>query len=203
MTGFTWERGPFSKCAKCGEETFGFLRAGGHSLTTRCSKCRYTICEELPPLDKKVIYVDQFVFSLLFNVEFGGRLPPGHETFAKALHERLRRLVLLQQIILPHSNIHHDETTVFHSAMDLTQAFEFIGGDVALIDTQNVEFNQTLDAAKAFLDGRPVKLDFSVDEVLEDKRNEWLPDMHISMLIAISPHLRMICGVSATTSIRQ
>lgn len=181
MKGFTWERGPFSKCAKCGEETFGLLRAGGHSLTMRCAKCRYSVEEQLPPLDKKVIYLDQFVFSLLFNVESGGRLPSGHEAYAKTLHERLRRLVLLQQIILPHSNIHHDETTVFHSAIELRQAFEFIGGDISLINTHDVELCQTLDAAEGFLAGEPVKLDLCVDKVLENRRNKWLPDMHISV----------------------
>lgn len=181
MKAFVWERGPFSNCAKCGEKTFGLLRAGGHSLTMRCSKCRYTLEEDLPPLDKKVIYLDQFVFSLLFNIESRGRVNPGHEAFAKKLHERLRRLVLLQQVILPHSDIHRDETTVFHSAIELREAYEFIGGDVQLTDTTTVEFNQIMDAAEAFLASKPLEFDFSVDEVLEDRRNDWLPDLHISV----------------------
>lgn len=179
--GFTWERGPFSKCALCGEESFGILRAGGQSLVKRCWNCRYSTDEELPSLDKKVIYLDQFVFSLLFNVEAGGRLPKGHEAFAKELHKRLRRLVLLQQVILPHSDIHRDETTVFHSAMELRQAYEFMGGDVELLETHKVEFDQTLLAAQAYLAGMPLQLDYSVDQVLKDRRNGWLPDMHISV----------------------
>ena len=181
MAKFTWERGPFSTCSRCGQETLGILRAGGDSLTKRCTSCRHSVRIDLPPLDKRVIYLDQFVFSLLFNVQSDGRLPPGHEEFAKTLHQRLRRLVLLQQVILPHSNIHHDETTVFHSAIELRRAYEFIGGDVGLVDTHDVEFKQTMDAAKAFLSGSLVSLDFSVDGVLRNRRNEWLPDMHISV----------------------
>lgn len=96
MKGFTWERAPFSVCVICKKKTFGILRAGGHTLTMRCSSCRHTENIALPPVDKKVIYLDQFVFSLLFNVVSGGRLPAGHEAFAKELHERVRRLVLLQ-----------------------------------------------------------------------------------------------------------
>ncbi|MCQ1569455.1 hypothetical protein NFO65_01705 [Neorhizobium galegae] len=181
MKSFTWERAPFSVCVVCKNKTFGLLRAGGHTLTMRCSSCRHTENIALPPVDKKVIYLDQFVFSLLFNVVSGGRLPVGHEAFATELHERLRRLVLLQQIILPHSDIHRDETTVFHSAMELREAYEFIGGDVSLSDTSTIELKQALDAADAYLNGTPLSLNLSVDEVLESKRNEWLSDMHISV----------------------
>ncbi|MDW5318146.1 hypothetical protein [Rhizobium sp. PL01] len=181
MKGFTWERAPFSVCVVCKEKTFGLLQAGGHTLTMRCSSCRHTETIALPPVDKKVIYLDQFVFSLLFNVVSGGRLPVGNEAFATKLHERLRRLVLLQQIILPHSDIHRDETTVFHSAMELREAYEFIGGDISLSDTSTVELEQALDAADAYLNGTPLSLSLSVDEVLESKRNEWLSDMHISV----------------------
>ncbi|MBX5160400.1 hypothetical protein HJB89_25280 [Rhizobium sp. NZLR8] len=170
-----------STCAACKQETFGLLRAGGHTLTMRCSKCRYSEDAELPPVDKKVIYLDQFVFSLLFNVTSGGRLSIGHEAFAKELHERLRRLVLLQQIVLPHSDIHREETTVFHSAAALREAYEYIGGDISFSDVSTVELSQVLDAADAFLKGSPLDLDLSVDEVLESKRNEWLSDMHISV----------------------
>lgn len=181
MNGFTWERAPFSVCVICKKTTFGILRAGGRTLTMRCSNCRHTENIVLPPVDKKVIYLDQFVFSLLFNVISGGRLPVGHEAFATELHERVRRLVLLQQIILPHSDIHRDETAVFHSATELREAYEFIGGDVSLSATSSIELKQVLAAADAYLNGTPLSLDLSVDEVLESPRNEWLSDMHISV----------------------
>lgn len=181
LKGFTWERGPFGTCVACKQETFGLLRAGGHTLTMRCSKCRYSENTALPPVDKKVIYLDQFVFSLLFKVTSGGRLSPGHEAFAKELHDRLRRLVLLQQIVLPHSDIHRDETTVFHSAAELREAYEYLGGDISFSETSTIELKQVLDAAEAFLKGAPLKLNLSVDEILENERNEWLSDMHISV----------------------
>ena len=181
MKGFAWERAPFSLCVVCKKETFGLLRAGGDTLTMRCSSCRHTENIELPPVDKKVIYLDQFVFSLLFNVVSGGRLPIGHEAFATELHGRLRRLVLLQQIILPHSDIHRDETAVFHRATELRQAYEFIGGDVSLSDTSTIELEQVLRAADAYLNSTPLSLNLSVDEILESKRNDWLSDMHISV----------------------
>lgn len=181
MKGFTWERGPFSLCPFCETETFGILHAGGHTLTMRCSDCRYSENIALPPVDKKVIYLDQFVFSLLFNVVSGGRLPIGHEAFAKELHKRLSRLVILQQIILPHSDIHRDETTVFHSPIELREAYEFIGGGVSLSGTSAVEIQQAQEAAYAYINGTPLSLNLSVDGILKNERNEWLSDMHISV----------------------
>ena len=81
-----------------------------------------------------MFYVDQCVFTLLFNVESGGRLPPGHENFAVEVHRRLKRLVLMQQILLHHSDVHHDETTVFHSAEQLRSCYEQFGSDARLMD---------------------------------------------------------------------
>src|SRR4051812_37532016 len=134
---FTWERAPFGKCPACRRDTFGVLSAGGDHVTLRCTECGHSLSQALPQVDKAVIYVDQSIFSLLFRVEGGGRLPQGHEEFARELYERIRRVILLQQVVLPHSDVHHDETTVFHSANELRAAYERIGGDARLKNTRD------------------------------------------------------------------
>jgi hypothetical protein len=178
---FTWERGPFTICLMCRKQSFGLLSAGGKTLTMRCSNCRYSLSEHLPPIDKKVLYLDQNLFSILFKVKSGGRLPPGHENDCQEVYRRLRQLVLLQKAVLPHSDIHHDETTVFHSARELRQAYEFFGGDIGFIDTRNVELSQIISYARAFIDGGQPLLSFDVDKVLLTDKNVWLSDMHISV----------------------
>lgn len=65
---FTWERAPFIRCPACQQHALGFLSAGGDLLTRRCTNCRYSHSEPLPELDKKVLYLDQNAFSLLFSV---------------------------------------------------------------------------------------------------------------------------------------
>ena len=181
MKSFTWERGPFTVCDKCGKESFGLLSAGGNSMTMRCSACRYSLSEHLPPISKKVLYLDQNLFSILFKVKSGGRLPPGHEETCRELYQRLRQLVQLQKAVLPHSDIHHDETTVFHSARELRQAYEFLGGGIGFVDTRSVELSQIISYARAFISGDQPSLDFDVNEVLLSERNVWLSDMHISV----------------------
>lgn len=181
MSGLVWERGPFTKCKNCAQEKFGLLSVSRDHYTMRCSNCRYSEDERLPKTNKKVIYLDQFAFSLLFNVESGGNLPKGHEGFSVEMHRRLRRLVNLQQALLPHSDIHHEETIVYRKAIELRHAYEFIGGDSRFVDSRQIELNQTFAAAKAFVQNTELALDTSADEVIEGERNGWLPLMHISV----------------------
>lgn len=159
----------------------GILSVGKHLLTKRCTKCRSTIPISLPELEKKAIYLDQFMFSMIYNVKNEGNLPKGHEAFAKEVYGLLRRCVLLQQVFLPHSDIHHDETTVFHSPIDLRGLYEFFGGDVSLMDSRNVELLQDIQFAKAYFDGKEPEVSLDVGEISDSRRNEWLPDMHVGV----------------------
>lgn len=180
---FTWERKPFSKCPRCGEISFGFLNAGRDRMTSRCSiwECRYTESELLPAVDKKVIYLDQNAFSVLFKVQSGGRLPKGHEDFCRLLYTKLRRAVLLQQAVCPHSDIHSSETIVFGQAQGLRELYKGIGGDIAFKESDDVELAQTLALVRAYIDGADPQFTFDVDDILARRRNEWLPDMRITV----------------------
>ena len=135
----------------------------------------------LPELDKKAIYLDQFMFSMMYNVKYKGNLPLGHEAFAKEAYVLLRRCVLLQQVFLPYSDIHHDETTVFRNPIDLRGLYEFFGGDVSLMDSRDGSRLQDTKYAKAYFDGTEPAISFEVDEIVTSPRNTWLPDMHVGL----------------------
>ncbi len=197
LGGYTWERGPFTRCAKCGQTTMGILSAGGELLTKRCTNCRVTVQIPLPELDKKAIYLDQFMFSMMCNVKNEGNLPKGHEAFAKEVYALLRRCVLLQQVFLPHSDIHHDETTVFHSPIDLRGLYEFFGGDVSLMDARDVVLRQNIQFAKAYFDASEPTVSLDIEEIADRRRNEWLPDMHVGIQADYSQfaaHIRTVRG---------
>lgn len=178
---FTWERGPFEQCPSCRELRFGFLSAGRDVMTLRCTKCRYSHGEALPEVDKATIYLDQFVFSAIFKIKAGGRAPLGHHDFYDELIPLLRRVVLLQQAILPHSDLHSNETIVFRDPRGLRDAYEDIGGGASLRDSRDIELNQVLAFARAFRDGGEPLLMMTPDEILRGSRNDWLPDMRISV----------------------
>ena len=179
---FTWERGPFETCPYCRErEKFGILSAGRDCLTMRCTECRNSHSEILPELDKKLVYLDQFVFSNLFHLETGERQIRSNVDFWIAVHQKLKRLVLLQQVLLPHSDVHHSETLVSMYSNDLRKCYEHIGGDARLIDTNQIELHRTRELQAAYIEGRVPKIERGPDYVIERGRKEWLNDMHISV----------------------
>lgn len=176
---FTWERAPWSRCPQCREETFGFLGGGDQAIAWRCSRCRYTEHEPLPEVDKKVIYIDQFVFSELFKLKAGARREDKLTSFWQEVDRLLHRVVHLQQAVLPHSNIHHAETVVSAWPRELREAYEAMGGDIRFVDTNDVQMREVTEFATAYVEQREPRLTFDVDEVLNGQRNRWLSDMRI------------------------
>ena len=159
----------------------GILAARGDSVELRCTNCGEAYSEILPKLNKRVLYLDQNLFSILFKVQSGGRLPIGHEAFSMAAFEKLRRAVLLQQAIMPHSNLHSEETIIFANGVNLQAAYEHLGGGSRFVDTSQVEIAQVAEFAKAYRENREPAISFNADEVLQSKKDNWLPDMHIQV----------------------
>ena len=177
--GFTWERAPWSRCASCNEQTFGFLSGGDHSIVWRCSRCQYRVDEPLAEVDKKVIYIDQFVFSELFKLKAGTRREDKLTPFWKEVDTLLHRVVHLQQAVLPHSNIHHAETVVSAWPRKLREAYEAMGGDMRFDDTSNIQMREIGEFASAYLEQRDPHFSFDVDDILQGERNKWLPNIRV------------------------
>jgi hypothetical protein len=107
--------GPFVRCPNCGEEQFGIHIVGGRSYQRRCRNCWHGARFALPDLSRKVLYVDQFVISNMMKALDGTH--PRHQATAadplwRTLFERLDRLVKLQVVICPPSDVHRSESLV-------------------------------------------------------------------------------------------
>ena len=180
---FSWERAPFELCWQCkAPDGFGILSAGGDVVTKRCRYCRYSHDEELPALNKRVIYLDQFVFSELHKLRSNIRKADKWTSFWIEVQERLKKALLLQQLVLPHSDIHHAETIVSPFARELVDTQEHIGGDIRLMSTDDVRLRQIDEFARAFFACHEPVPDLSIDEILADgNRNDWLPIMRVSV----------------------
>ena len=195
MNEFTRKRGPFTRCSKCLQITMRILSAERKFLINRRTNCRATVKVPLPELNKKAIYLDQFMFSMIYNVENERNLHKGHEAFAKEVYELLRRCVLLQQVFLPHSDIHRDETTLFRNPVDLRSSYEFFGGGISLVDSHDIKLSQDIQFAMAYFDGAEPTVALNIDEITNSQRNEWLPDRHVDMRIDYSQfadHIRTL-----------
>ena len=51
---------------------------------------------------------------------------------------------------------------------------------MSFVDTNSISLSQTKSYAQAYLSGTEPDLDFSVDVILEDERNRWLDNLHIT-----------------------
>lgn len=176
---FAWERAPFSRCAKCDQNTFGFLSGGRHSIQWRCTECRYQVDEPLPEINKEVIYFDQFGFSELFKLKAGTRREDKLTPFWKEVDALIHKVIHLQQAVLPHSDIHSSETIVSPWPLALREAYEAIGGDLSFEDSYDIQMREIEAYAHAFANGGEPSINLEVDEVIRGHRNEWLPNMRI------------------------
>jgi hypothetical protein len=178
-----FELAPFRKCLRCKRESFGTLSVGGNRVTKRCKECRYSHDEVLPDVNKRVIYLDQFAVSELYKTKTKTRRPGApHEQFWQDCYSLANRAYLRQQVIFPASNLHSDETIVWHSPAELRLVHEMFSGENSFERTDTIATRQEWEFAKAFLKGGLApSLSTSVDEVISGTRNVWLPVYHISV----------------------
>jgi hypothetical protein len=178
-----FELPPFRKCPNCKKESFGTLSVGGTVATKRCKDCRYSHGEVLPDVDKRAVYLDQFAVSELYKTKTKTRRQGApSEQFWQECHSLANCAYLRQQVVFPASNLHSDETIVFHSAAELRMAHEMFSGDTSFEHTGTIARLQEWEFAKAYLNGSgPPTLNFNVDDVLSGDRNVWLPVYHIGV----------------------
>ena len=109
--------GPYEDCPKCGQHEFGVLNIHDNSYTRRCRSrsCWHTLTFGLPALKKKVIYLDQFVFSnimKMLSAETRGHERAEAEPLWRELFESLDVLCRMQLVICPDSTEHHAESLI-------------------------------------------------------------------------------------------
>ncbi|MBN2971472.1 hypothetical protein JW805_05495 [Roseomonas aeriglobus] len=93
----------------------------------------------------------------------------------------MTQAVLLQQVVLPHSDIHHNETIVSPFPKELRDTQEHIGGDIRFTDASEIQFSQVESFAAAYVKGLAPVVNTNIDEILDGSRNEWLPDIRVSV----------------------
>jgi hypothetical protein len=131
-------------------------------------------------LDKKVIYLDQFVYSNICKSR--KKDEDKKEThFSRELDSKIKKVVLLQQAIFPHSDIHLDESLVSTFYEDLKKLYESIDGETSFRNHHEIRNSQIYSFAKAWVNNEGASIDFSVDKILHGKRNSWLPPLSITV----------------------
>jgi len=178
---------PYWKCPnpKCkASDRFGVLWISDHLYTRRCKKCWYTSRYNLPKLNKKVIYLDQFAISNMMKV-----LNPGSKAYKKGkldeywikLFERLDSLCKLQLIVCPESESHGEESLLSPYFRPLKRMYELLSGGISFYDYETIKRFQISEHARNWITGNPEKeLDLDVHSVARRNINAWQERFTIS-----------------------
>ena len=168
---------PFIKCPECGvDECFGVLMICARHFVRRCVNCWFDKSFPLPPLQKKVIYLDQFVISNMTK-----ELDPDRsdakkhqlDDFYRNLFEKLDRLSKLQLIVCPYSTVHHFESVVVSQYEKLRKVFRHLSHGVSFQDPETIQHAEILSAFYAWRKNNPFISDIGKDFALTRNPDEW------------------------------
>ncbi|MBW3571123.1 MAG: hypothetical protein KY467_08455 [Gemmatimonadetes bacterium] len=169
--------GPFGPCPQCDQPEFGSLSISNNFHQRRCRNCWYTAGVQLPPLQKRLIYLDQMLLS---NV--AKELDPVWKAKTKRsdpywleVFDQLDRLVKLQIVVCPESPIHEEE-----SAYDdrfegvLRRLYTHLASGVSLDFPMAIHIRQIWEAVHAMEEGRqPDWSRITPSDVIDGGLEQW------------------------------
>lgn len=178
-------RAPFIRCPDCGApDTFGVLMICDRHYIRRCVGCWFDQRLPLPPIEKKVIYLDQFVISNMMK-----ELDPDRPAAAKGikggfyrtLFERLDRLSKLQLVVCPDSPVQDNESVVDSRYEKLRSVFRHLSHGVGLHPPEALFHRQLLRAFRKWVQPDTSEPLAERDDAFTSKRNVWLERFRIEL----------------------
>lgn len=177
--------GPFRPCLGCGQPQLGTLSVSNNVHTRRCRGCLHTERERLPPLQKRMIYLDQMVLSGIAK-----ELDPvwkkktrRRDGFWVEAFDQIGRLVKLQLIVCPDSPIHEIESSSDdrYEAV-LRRLYEHLASGVTLRFPHEVLMAQLAEAFEAWFTGRdPDWSRIPLEGVVHGRLDRWSDRTRISV----------------------
>jgi len=174
---------PYLKCPQCHKpEAFGTNWISGNRFTRRCKECFYIEGYKLPKLNKKVIYLDQFVISLMMKA-LNNKLGKTKSTdsFWLALFEKIDRLIKLQLIICPDSTFHQDESAPYQFEAQ-RRMYEHLSNGSSFYDPGTIKRFQISDYFRQMIKGAE-KPESNLDrsQVIRGHYNDWQERIRLSV----------------------
>lgn len=160
-------------CPRCHSlRSFGNVSVMGNLLLQGCRKCGYDTRRLLPDVRKKVIYLDQVVFSLAYR---------GKQPAVADGAKRLARLSSLQLIVAPYSSVHEDETQFFEQHSELMAFIKDMARGHQFEPRYAVERAQLYQAFEAFFRGDAAECALVPSHALPRNVHDWENYMRIEM----------------------
>ena len=169
--------GPFHPCPRCEEVQLGTLSVSDNVHARRCRNCFHDEEERLPPLAKKLVYLDQMVVSDIakkLDPVWREKKPHVGDFWLEAF-DRIDRLVKLQLIVCPYSPIHEEESLFAHGYESvLRRLYKHMASGVGLRFPHEVLMLQMAEAFDAwFADRDPDWTRITRDDVVRGRLDRW------------------------------
>ncbi len=154
-------------CSICGGvNTYGILFIRDNNVLYGCDSCQKTHLRALPPLKKKIIYLDQCFLSKVFR--------KSDSEFIK-VSATLARLAQYLALVCPYSTIHETETHQWRSE-ERAELFKFIkrfsrGHDFEA--DYEVEMTQLQRSYEAFLKGASPAIELVEQDAIPKDVHQW------------------------------
>lgn len=142
---------PYITCPKCGKESFGVLSIYSQHYIRRCKECWYDESFKLPPVSRKVIYLDQFAISEMMKaINPALKKTDKVDPFFRKLFEKLDVLNKMQVIICPESSNHFDESFVSAYYPALKRLYEQLAHNFSFYDPETIKRFQVVENFKGW-----------------------------------------------------
>jgi hypothetical protein len=137
----------------------------------------------LPKLNKKIIYLDQYVVSNLMKLD-----NPVHQRnaslktnpFWQELRDLLMELRRLQLIVCPDSASHVSESRISPFNAELKKTYENLSSGITFLSFDSISSLQMRELARAWSEGREPVFSFKARDVLHKDPNEWSERYYIT-----------------------
>jgi hypothetical protein len=137
----------------------------------------------LPKLNKKVIYLDQYVVSNLMKLDNPVYQRDGftkEKTFYQELRDLLMELRRMQLIVCPDSASHVSESRISPFNAELKKTYENLSSGITFQSFESISSLQIGELARAWSDGREPVFRFNARDVLHKDPNEWSERYYIT-----------------------
>lgn len=182
---------PYVECPHCGtKDGFGVLMVNARNYVRRCHECRGTEAISLPPVSRRLIYLDELALSNLAKARNAGAPTFDDEEFWAVVLERLSRLVRLQLVGCPRSNFHEEEGLVWKGYESLRAMGRLLSSELDFHDYTVIRNGQLYLHSQLWEQGRGDETpSLDADRVLDGDPSAWQPHLLIDVRLGIDEDL--------------
>jgi hypothetical protein len=168
-------------CPACGKAAMETVLLLADKATRRCDHCRVEQIISLPPLNKKIFYLDQNAVSNLAHTRHATGKSAG--SIWGELNGQLSRAVRRQLVVCPGSFNHQIESAVATHFEAFMKTAGYFAGTCSFFDFEGIRSHQIRRCFSAYLEGAPqMPVRLQATDVTQVNPHGWLP---IPMLIPL------------------